>query len=206
VFSREKYLFGQTTVELLHFDDFDPSSFTHQLTAIELERFFEFTNIKRKREFVATRMLRHELFGFQHIHYDAVGAPYIEGIGNISISHTNNCVGIAYSKEYKVGLDLEIIKPQIIAISHKFLNEEEKEIFDSKNSLSITKLWTIKEVLYKLSGKKELSFLKNLHVKSNFNDMYEGLVEKDSFLINVKIAVKQLNDIILAVNIEACES
>ena len=86
----------------MHFNAFSPADYLDQLTEQEKERFFSFTNVNRQREFVATRILRHRLFGFQHIHYDEHGAPYIEDEGFISISHAPSTVGIALSKDFKI--------------------------------------------------------------------------------------------------------
>ncbi len=205
MFSIQNYLIGETNVVLMFFEDFDPSSLIHHLTDQEKERFFNFNHLKRKQEFIATRILRHELFGFQHIHYDEVGAPFIKGVGHISISHTDNCVGIAYSEKYKVGLDLEVIKSKILRIGHKFLSETESDDFDKNNAQSLTELWTAKETLYKLSGKKELSFQKNLVVKKIKNQFLEGTVVSENSCFNVEITLKQIGSMIMAVNSKACE-
>ena len=100
------------------------------MTDIETERFFSFKNINRRREFVATRILRHQLFGFQHMHYDSLGAPYIPNEGFISVSHSKNLIGIAVNEEYKVGLDLESHRKNILDLKAKFLSENELTQFN----------------------------------------------------------------------------
>ena len=96
-------------IHLLSFEEFDPITYLDQLTDQEKDRFFSFGHDKRRREFAATRILRHRVFGFKHIHYDQFGAPYIEDEGYISISHAHGIVGIALCKDFSIGLDLESI-------------------------------------------------------------------------------------------------
>ena len=164
IFQRDEYNFGPVAVHLMNFSDFDPSQFLHQLTSIEIERFFSFSNSQRKREFVATRMLRHEIFGFQHVHYDAVGAPFIEGEGFISISHSKNIVGIATCLDFKIGLDIEPISNKIDKIKHKILSIGEVEKLDCSSLVELTKVWSGKESLYKISGTKGINFRTQLEL------------------------------------------
>ena len=107
IFRKSLFNFGAVSVHLMTFPDFDPADFLDKLTDIEKERYFSFSNLQRKREFVATRLLRHDIFGHQHIHYDEIGAPFIKDEGFISISHSKNIVGISICKDFKLGLDIE---------------------------------------------------------------------------------------------------
>ena len=74
----DKIVFNDTLIYTLSFSDFEPLNYLDHLTVQEIERFEAFSHERRKREFVATRILRHSIFGFKHRHYNAVGAPYIE--------------------------------------------------------------------------------------------------------------------------------
>ena len=102
-------------------------------TEEECERLQNFSHPARQQEFVATRLLRHAVFGFSHIHYDAHGAPYIQEEGFISISHCRNTVALAVNPTYKIGLDLERERLNILQLSSKFLSEAEKIIFDAQD-------------------------------------------------------------------------
>ena len=127
---REDFEFNDVKVYTMSYMDFNPLDYLDNLTELEKERFFTFKHIQRKREFVATRVLRHQVFGFEHIHYDEVGAPYINQEGYISISHTKNLVGFALCKKFKIGFDLEHIQNKITNIKHKFLSEKEIDNFE----------------------------------------------------------------------------
>ena len=51
----------------------------------------------------------------------------------ISISHASNFSAVAIS-EKPVGIDIQDYRKKILSISHKFLNESEKKIINSKSS------------------------------------------------------------------------
>lgn len=100
-FKQEIHTLDSVILHLMHFDAFDPNDYLDHLTEQETERYFSFTHPKRRMEFVATRILRHRIFGFEHIHYTPLGAPYIQDEGFISISHAKGVVGIALSEAFR---------------------------------------------------------------------------------------------------------
>lgn len=206
IFQRQEFDFNPVHVHLMSFSDFEPLDYLDQLTSDEKERFFAFTNLQRKREFVATRMLRHELFGFQHIHYDEVGAPYIEDEGFISISHTKNRVGIALCKDFKVGLDLEVIHSKIDNIKHKFLSENEKEQLDCNSSIELTKVWSGKECLYKIAGRKRIDFRTELHLEKRTENEWEGKIINPNEILITDLNIFELDNSIVSINTKPCES
>jgi len=205
IFQRDEYNFGPVAVHLMNFSDFDPSQFLHQLTSIEIERFFSFSNSQRKREFVATRMLRHEIFGFQHIHYDAVGAPFIEGEGFISISHSKNIVGIATCLDFKIGLDIEPISDKIEKIKHKFLSIGEVEKVDGSSLVELTKVWSGKESLYKISGTKGINFRTQLEVAKVTEEEWNGIYRNENDSFSTDLNIFELDNRIISINTKASE-
>ena len=205
IFERKDFRIGSVTIHLLNFLDFDPSNYLNQLTDIETERFFSFTNIHRKKEFVATRILRHELFGLNHIHYDLVGAPYIKDEGYISISHTKNIVGIAFCKEFKIGLDIEPIRDKIAAIKHKFLGDFELNNFDCNSISELTKLWSAKESLYKVSGINSINFRTELKLEKITNEIWKGSIKSGDKVLTTDLHIFEFENRIFSVNINACE-
>jgi len=67
---------GFLALFLLEFtESFKAENYLYSLTDFELERYFTFKNEKRRNEFVATRLLKHDLFGFNQIRYRDHGAP-----------------------------------------------------------------------------------------------------------------------------------
>lgn len=170
----EHKIIGETSIYLLPFSDFDPNLHLDHLSAVEVERFIQFKHLKRKQEFVATRLLKHALFGFSHIHYNSVGAPFIESAGFISISHGSNLVGISVNQSHVTGFDLEPIRDKAQRIHEKFLNDSEKMQFDVASNWEMTACWSAKEVLYKLAGRKEIDFKKELLLSKNDSTKWNG--------------------------------
>lgn len=192
-------------VHLLRYVDFDPVTYLDQLTSEEKERFFGFVHENRRKEFAATRILRHRLFGFEHIHYDSHGAPYIEKEGYISISHAKDVVGIALCKNFKVGLDLETIRPKASIVAHKFLNDQERLQFDINDPVEMTKVWSAKEVLYKLAGRKGIHFKSELLLNKTHANVWSGRIINPTEELTTSISVLDHRDTIISVNTTACE-
>ncbi|MBO4772151.1 MAG: hypothetical protein J5595_06400 [Bacteroidales bacterium] len=69
-----------------------------------------FKNDRRRREWLATRILVKEMLGhYPGIVYDDSGAPMLSGVdgtNNISVSHTDGIVAVLLSKN-RVGIDIE---------------------------------------------------------------------------------------------------
>ena len=196
---------GTTGIYLMCYPEYDPNDYLDHLTELEQERFFQFTHIRRRREFMATRILRQRIFGFQHIHYDSVGAPYIEGEGYISISHSPGLVGIALNPLYRVGLDLELPREKIVAIAPKFINEEESRFFDVNDSLEMTRVWSAKEALYKLAGRKKIIFKEELLLSKDADGNWLGRILNPEEEILVQLEFLEHQNTVITINSRAIE-
>lgn len=191
---------GNTNIHILRYPNFDYHEHLELLTNDEQERCFSFGHERRKREFVATRILRHQIFGFQHIHYDANGAPYLNDGTHISISHCRNFVAIAENQEYKIGLDLEAPRAGINNVMHKFLSSEELEKFDCSDEQTVSKIWSAKEALYKLAGRKQILFATELHVEMVSENLWNGRIVNHDHELHVKLNIFEHEGIIITVN------
>lgn len=191
---------GKTDIHLLGYGDFDPQEYMEHLTEEETERYRSFRHLKRQREFIATRILRHTVFGFKHIHYDAVGAPYIKGEGFLSISHADHLVGISINKEFRTGLDLEIVQDKAHRLRSKFLNEAELASFDTGNYTEMTKCWSAKETLYKLAGRKQIDFKKELHLRKKDDLVWEGKIINPGEVISTDLHIFEYKAYIISFN------
>lgn len=190
---------NSTTIHFLEYGNYDPNIHVDKLTDMELERFKMFSHIKRQREFVATRLLRHNLFGFEHIHYDEHGAPYIENEGYISISHSKNKVAIALNKDYRIGIDLEPHRVNILNVAHKFLSPHEIKTFNCTDPIEVTKIWSAKEALYKLAGRKKILFSTELLLDLK-NDEWKGLIDNHDHHLLVNLDIFDIEDTIITIN------
>lgn len=196
---------SETTIYLLNYDDYDPADYLELLTRDEQERYFSFHHIKRKKEFVATRILRHELFGFEHIHYDEHGAPSIDQEGFISVSHCKGIVGIAVNKDYQVGLDLETPGERILQLAPKFLSQHEKRTFDISDGMVLTKIWSAKEALYKLAGRKKIIFASELLLEDASDNSWSGRIKNPDHDRIVKLHIFEHNGVVVTYNEQAIE-
>ena len=189
---------GSTQINLLSYNDFIPENFSGELLTSEIQRLKNILNKVKKREFVATRMLRNSIFGLDEISYDAIGAPHIGADKYISISHTLNIVGIAVS-EYKIGFDIEPIRAKAMKISPKFLHEDELDIFDIKSELEMTMAWSAKETLYKLAGRKEIIFKNDLRLHK-VNGKWFGTIYNPDTIMHVPLRVFDSGHNVLTIN------
>jgi 4'-phosphopantetheinyl transferase len=205
VFNRKNIQINNSTIHLMWFENFETSSYLDHLSEIEKERYFEIKHENRKQEFVATRILRHEIFGHQHIHYKNHGAPFIENEGYISISHTKNCVGIALNENHEIGFDLEYERPQIDKIQHKFISDTEKSIFNCDSKLESTKIWSAKEALYKLAGRKEIDFKTQLQLSKSKEEIWIGKIINSDHNLITELSIFESNELIISINSGPCE-
>jgi 4'-phosphopantetheinyl transferase len=199
----EKLDAGNSVLFLLYFDEhFDATQHLDKLTEIELERYYSFKNQKRRNEFVATRLLKHDLFGYNEIRYKEHGAPFIEDEGYISISHANLLIGIAFNERYQIGFDVEEIHDKVKNVHTKFLNQHEYTLFDSSKTLDLIIAWSLKETLYKLAGRNFLDFKKDLLILSKSNQSYDAKIINPDEEILVKLEAKVINGYVLTFNVE----
>ena len=202
-FKTHQIINNHTSIHLLMYKEYDPIDYINKLTPLEIERYHEFSNIKRKREFVATRLLRHDCI--EHIHYDPNGAPFIDDEGFISISHSANMVGLAINKKHSVGLDLEFPRENILKVKSKFLSEKEMGIFDTDNPEVVTKLWSAKEALYKLAGRKQILFSEELCLSIDKNETWIGTIINPNHELQVKLDIFEYQGAFITINSEAVE-
>jgi 4'-phosphopantetheinyl transferase len=134
----------------------------------------------RKKQWLASRVLLREITNDPSliIGYDEYNKPFIPGSGiKISISHSYDLITVIASREKETGIDIELVKPKIERIAEKFMSDAEFSKLDTNNKIeSMYVHWCVKEALYKLYGKKELIFKRDLIVHP-FRYEKEGIVK-----------------------------
>lgn len=113
-----------------------------------------FKSDKRKREWVAVRVLLEQVCGQPvSICYEGNGKPYLNPkIAEFSISHTKSAVAIALSR-YPVGIDVEQIGPRPLLLKDQFLDVADfNPLAVDFAELMATFMWSAKESVYKLLG------------------------------------------------------
>lgn len=188
------YLMDHRTISQM-----DPEKY---LSEIELETYSSFRSEKRKNEFFATRYLRHQVVGFEHIHYAPNGAPYINKGIYISISHSKNHVGLAINDKFPIGLDLEWPQDKISTLCKKFMSNEELASCSEKDILQLTKHWSGKEALYKLAGRNGIIFKEELLLsQSSVDELWKGRIKQTYGWDLVDLNIFELNGLIISINI-----
>ena len=97
--------------------------------------------------------------------YDDNGKPHLLNNKFISISHSFDYCGVIVS-DVKVGIDIEKFRSKILNISKKFVSESDLALIKESSVENITKVWSIKEAVYKAFGHNKIDFKKNIIIKS----------------------------------------
>lgn len=146
---------------------------------------------KRKGEnsreyFLAVRKLLENENPELTIEYDLKGKPFLNKQRGISISHSNEIVGIGISNEIDFGIDIQYKTDKILKIKNKFLSKNESNFLGKTDDVELLiKLWSAKESIFKALGKEGLSFSNDLEIDTiNDKDLFRaGYYKKD----NIKI-------------------
>jgi 4'-phosphopantetheinyl transferase EntD len=205
-FKRQTLHFKNCDVHLIFFDFFDFNSFNSILTEKERLRFDNFRHSQRKKEFIATRILKNELFGDKEIKYSESGAPYIENESFISISHTKNCAAIASCKDFAIGLDLELIQTKAQKVQQRFISKQESTFLDITDDLAMSRAWSCKEALYKLAGRRQILFKEHLKLLHFEKQMWNAEIINPNQKLFVKLISHLENDLIITINTEKIET
>jgi len=137
----------------------------------ERSNFDLITNHYKKLEWLATRATAKQLLEslgliYEGLHKDKFGKPHLNGSkGQISVTHSYPYVAVIFHEDEQIGIDLEQPREKILMISKKFLNEAE-QAFCKQDEKKTTILWSVKESLYKLHGRKFVVFKDDLEVSA----------------------------------------
>ncbi|MDX1373616.1 MAG: hypothetical protein R3321_14180 [Nitrososphaeraceae archaeon] len=121
----------------------------------------------------------------------------------ISLSHTADYVTVLIGKNRNVGLDIEKPQEKMRRVAPRLFNELELNICADKLE-RISKMWSSKEVLFKLYMKGGIDFKENLFIYDVNEDFSEckGMVKKDGVEFVYSISFKALDDYFICYNID----
>jgi len=125
------------------------------------------------------------------IEYDEFGKPFLNnGVRHISVSHSGKFSALIASTKHSVGIDIEKIQPKIVKLAEKFMNKYELDQIPNKYEIeSLYLVWTSKEAIYKLYGKKDIFFKEHINIFP-FEFKGQGTIMGE---INTKDFKKQLS-------------
>lgn len=166
----QKDIDPQTSFALWKIEE-QASELTSQLQLKDHEKTYLETliNGKRNLHWLSTRVLLRTMINTEDYidcKVDEHGKPYLANFPHfISLSHSFDYAAVMVSKNKPVGIDIELIKDKIERIAHKFMNDEELSFIDPRNKTEqLYACWCAKEAIYKLQGKKNVSFLHNIRL------------------------------------------
>ena len=141
-----------------------------QLKDHELLYLESLINGKRNLHWLSTRVLLRTMLNtssYIDCKVDEHGKPYLANFPYyISLSHSFDYAAVMISRDKPVGIDIELIKDKIERIAHKFMNGEELSYMDKDHIIDhLYVSWCAKEAIYKLQGKKNVSFLHNIRLR-----------------------------------------
>ncbi|NJN40924.1 MAG: 4'-phosphopantetheinyl transferase superfamily protein [Flammeovirgaceae bacterium] len=161
----------------------------------------------KKLEWLAGRalmksMVEHLGFEFVGIRKDEYGKPALVNLPHqISISHSYPYVAIQIDRNYEVGIDLEQPKKKLLNIAHRVLDPIELEDAGT-DEVKHCVYWCAKEALYKIYGKRGLSFSENLKI-APFNLQESGSlnaeVKNQTTILKAALKYQVSHDFVLVI-------
>ena len=144
-------------------------------------------NGKRNLHWLSTRVLLRQLLDtdeYIDCQIDEHGKPYLPSLPyHISFSHSFDYAAVMISKDKPVGIDIEIIKEKIERVVEKFLVKEEISFIDnSKRIEHLYVCWCAKEAVYKLQGKRNVSFKDHIRLQPfafSESGSFQAILEAD---------------------------
>ena len=133
------------------------------ITASDVASASRFQNDKRRREHLAwRRVVRNELGRSVTIDYNEVGAPIVDSPNTyISVAHGGESVAVAIADE-PVGVDIESLDRNYARIKSRFMTPAEENLSTMEEWPAV--VWTAKEAIYKLYGKREVDLTEDIHI------------------------------------------
>lgn len=124
---------------------------------------------KRNLHWLSTRVLLRRMMNtdaYIDCRVDSSGKPYLANFPHfISLSHSFDYAAVMVSKDKAVGIDIELIKDKIERIAHKFMSKRELAFIKKDRIEQLYACWCAKEAIYKLHGKKNISFLDHIRIE-----------------------------------------
>ena len=167
------------------------------ITASDVASASRFQNDRRRREHLAwRRVVRNELGRGVAIDYNEVGAPTVD-IPNthISVAHGGERVAVAIADE-RVGVDIENLDRNYERVKSRFMSPAEEALSDMEEWPAM--VWTAKEAIYKLYGKREVDLTEDIHITAlNTETMTLSAEVRDTKGIVVEVRIIE-NSVVVA--------
>ncbi|WP_031530389.1 4'-phosphopantetheinyl transferase family protein [Dyadobacter crusticola] len=171
-----------------------------------IEELNNISHPQKVREWLASRMLIKTLaerFGIAYVglHKDEHGKAFlIDNESHISITHTSEFVAVAINPSAAVGIDMEKSDAKLQRTANKYLSPE--EFAHAENDISrLSIYWCAKEALYKMYGKKKISFKEAIRIQpfSVEQVLAEGKLTDEDKIVSSRIHIRWFDGHCLAI-------
>ncbi len=167
------------------------------LCAAETEACLAIPVPAKQKEFLAGKYVIERACGllgipFRGLAKDEHGKPYLlDSAIEISLTHTEQYIAVAFSEIGAVGLDLEQPRDQILRIFPRLFSPAEVEAV-KQDLEEATVYWSAKEAMYKLYGKRAVDFRKHLLLWRSKGTL-EGKIHIDEFFHECRFHISRLS-------------
>lgn len=140
-----------------------------QLTPAETLDLDGITHPNQRVEWLACRVALRDLalqnqLDYRGLYKDQFGKPHLIGQpSHVSISHTGGWAAAVWHRTRPVGIDIEPVRDQFTRVVPRVLSPSEIEHAAGRAD-RLAVYWCAKECLYKLYGKRQLTFREHLHI------------------------------------------
>jgi phosphopantetheinyl transferase len=170
--------------------------------AEELATLHSFLHPFRRSQFLASRLLLHTLVPNARIIYDANGKPFPDDKKiHLSLSHSGKLIAMMIDSK-ECGIDIETIRPKIEKIASKFLSDEELiACEEAPVAQRMHVYWCVKEAIYKVEGKKNVSLKSDIFVENVLNPVtgtVKATLKHDGRSLSRDVYYEQFGDCMLA--------
>ncbi len=136
------------------------------------------------------------------IEYDECGKPFLsDNRYQISVSHSGKFAALILSDNSFVGIDIELMQHKIMKLTKKFLSPQELQYdFGAQEKESLYVIWCAKESLYKMHGKRDLSFKQHIIIDPfsfNGHGSVTGRIHTEKTKKSHQLFYETLNDYML---------
>ena len=139
-----------------------------ELNSTDSTHFATFKAEKRRKEFLASRLLLQQLLPKcpEIVYLDKFGKPSLKNSGlNISITHSADLAAIILS-EKNIGIDIEQLHRNIDKVVTRFASPSEIKFIEQSNDPQLVKilLWSAKEAIFKCCGVQGIQFNRQIAI------------------------------------------
>ena len=128
----------------------------------------EISHPHKRLQHLAGRYLLQYLFPDFPIHSIQIAStrkPYLENERyHFSISHSGDYAAAIVSSTDRIGIDIELQRPSVAKIAHKFLHPEEMDEILLSDITSLTIYWCAKEAIFKWWGLGDVDFSEMIRI------------------------------------------